>query len=787
MKYRLQGYVAHFGDSLSNAFDLDAWRSATTLRHFGVGLKVRAGAMRVALIHIAPDGTRTRLAELDCPDPGAAFSPPLHLDELAGLLQPVIEAQSEGAEYDLYFGTGDIPATPWLRLGFLAAADTPGIGAGYAESFGHYLRIYGDRPASHLVLIDSGGAGDVPPAPDISVLANDATGMDGLGRGLYEACYGSLAAQGFTHLCLIGDGLRLDPEMFARSAALLRFLRPGLQFAAPLYPAAQGPDRPGPEARFGWRAGDRIAAPDSPLDSATGIGDLAALRDAAAAIAIPGPWWGGLALHEIHRCGLPDPLLEEESWAEFALRLRAGGVELAIPFSLWALPSGSERAPGAPPRRRLRNRALRLALSGVLETPGQLRAQFEAPIRAALKAEDFTRAAALIGALDDLLAGPDATPAEIPPAPALPPHPSSTRSLLGLRLRALLEQLERDWPARLAACRDTHARSRTIGHWAQAAGNRPPDDPAATLPDLRREMTALQRQLADAYTRMAELRDELHRARQADSDRVAALLRRNRLENTPQVLGDLDRASLVALHLLRGRHAGRRGVIIGNGPSLQIADLERLRGAVTFASNKIYLAFDETTWRPSYYSIEDSLVVQQNRDRIAALQGVTKIFPDNMRQFGYQRADTIFIPFRPPASFENPLSDPAFPDFSTDLSHGICWGSTIVYSQIQMALYMGCSEIVLIGLDHDYQLPETRQGRFYVHEGEQNHFHPEYRSPGETWHPPNLEVLEVSFARARERCAEHGVRILNASRRSRLEVFERGDFDTLFPPGEADR
>ena len=44
------------------------------------------------------------------------------------------------------------------------------------------------------------------------------------------------------------------------------------------------------------------------------------------------------------------------------------------------------------------------------------------------------------------------------------------------------------------------------------------------------------------------------------------------------------------LKALKDCHRGRRAVIVGNGPSLNVADLERLKDEITFASNKIYLA-----------------------------------------------------------------------------------------------------------------------------------------------------------------------------------------------------
>lgn len=787
MRYRLQGYVAAFGGCAANAFDLDAWMQATVLRYFGVGLQLRSGSMRVALIHIAPEGTATRLDVLDCPGPGATFSPPLYLPDLAGALLPVIEAQSDDADYDLYFGTDDAAATPWLRVGYLCTAAGDDA-ARWAAGFGDYLRIHAERGRAHLALVGGGGVGDDIGA-DVSLLPHVASGMErtgtggtgikAIGHGLYEACYGRLAEHNFTHLCLIGEGLQPDPELFARTTAMLRFLRPGVQLAAPLYqPAAGDPARPGAGICFGWRAGDRPDADDPMLQSAADSGDIAALLASPRDADIPAPCWTALPLNEIHRAGLPSPLPGGEAGAEHALRLRAAGVRLVVPLSLWALRDTAVEtaADPRPPRRQLRERMLRLALAGQVETAQALRNVIEPPVRCALAAAEFQRAAELIGAAKDLLSGGG-------PEDGAAPQPwgGSARLLLELRLRELLARIGRDWPARLDDLRAARDRSATIGHWAPGGGG-PEADLPADLAGLRRNLTALQQELAAAYVKMEALREELHRARQADSDRVAALLRRNRLEDTMQVLGDLDRASIAALHLLRARHAGRRAVVIGNGASLRIGDLDRLHGEVTFASNKIYLAFDETRWRPMYYSVEDSLVMQQNRASIAALQGTTKIFPDNMRLFGYQREDAIFIPFLPPASFEDPLSDPAFPGFSEDLCHGICWGSSIIYSQIQMALYMGCSEIILIGIDHDYRLPPSRQGRFYVHEGEQNHFHPGYRKPGETWHQPNLDVLEVSFSRARARCAARGVPVLNASRHTRLEVFERADFDSLFPP-----
>ena len=46
---------------------------------------------------------------------------------------------------------------------------------------------------------------------------------------------------------------------------------------------------------------------------------------------------------------------------------------------------------------------------------------------------------------------------------------------------------------------------------------------------------------------------------------------------------------------------GKRCFIIGNGPSLRIEDLERIKDD-TFAVNRIYKIFDKTFWRPASVS-----------------------------------------------------------------------------------------------------------------------------------------------------------------------------------------
>jgi hypothetical protein len=233
------------------------------------------------------------------------------------------------------------------------------------------------------------------------------------------------------------------------------------------------------------------------------------------------------------------------------------------------------------------------------------------------------------------------------------------------------------------------------------------------------------------------------------------------------------------LNTLRNKHLGKRCFVIGNGPSLTVADLDRLRFEYTFAANKIYLAFSDTKWRPTYFSCEDPLVMQQNEKRISNLDRTTKLFPFHMKKLMKPDKSCYFIEFISAPTHRNSKASPDDRNFSYDLTKGIHWGSTITYSMLQMAVYMGFSEIYLLGIDHTYVVPKEMNDGHYISEGEQNHFHQDYRKPGEKWNDPRVDVLEISYRHARKACEDVGVKVFNASRTTHLDVFERIDLDDV--------
>ncbi len=237
------------------------------------------------------------------------------------------------------------------------------------------------------------------------------------------------------------------------------------------------------------------------------------------------------------------------------------------------------------------------------------------------------------------------------------------------------------------------------------------------------------------------------------------------------------------------RHAGRRAFILGNGPSLRVADLEALRDEITFASNKIYLAFDSTSWRPTYYFVFDRLVAKNNAAAITGWRA-NKFFPLEFRDLLGDDADAVWLRVLPGEGFTQRRAGGKLAEswlvFSTDALLGVGAGETVVFNQLQLAFYMGITTVYLLGVDFSFDLPKTRVATaelgFEVAlraEGERNHFHPNYRQPGEVWAVPRLEIQLRAFSLAKEVFERAGRQVFNASRRTKLAVFPRVELDLV--------
>lgn len=231
---------------------------------------------------------------------------------------------------------------------------------------------------------------------------------------------------------------------------------------------------------------------------------------------------------------------------------------------------------------------------------------------------------------------------------------------------------------------------------------------------------------------------------------------------------------------LRDRHRGASCFVVGNGPSLTMADLTKMHqlGCMSFAFNKIFLSYDQTPYRPTYYMVEDDLVLTSIRadlsvvvnspSRILVPRHYAEKLPAETRlatTYYWLTYHTDYLPHRPRVT--------AWP------LH-FFWGATVTFSALQMAMYMGFNPIYLIGQDFSYGDPvPTRDNSDVVYATGKGHFDPRYYRPGDKHHAPKKEHQLKAFEAIELFARDHGITIYNATRGGELEVFPRIALDDV--------
>ncbi len=233
------------------------------------------------------------------------------------------------------------------------------------------------------------------------------------------------------------------------------------------------------------------------------------------------------------------------------------------------------------------------------------------------------------------------------------------------------------------------------------------------------------------------------------------------------------RESIAHLAALKDIHRGKRCFIIGNGPSLKITDVSRLRDEYTFGMNRVYLAFEEWGFATRFLVSVNSLVIEQCAQDFARLD-IPRFF--SWRSRAHFR-DTAGPGEDPPIFLHTTYTGPKF---ARDARGRLWEGATVTYVCLQLAFHMGFETAILIGVDHSF----TTRGQpntTVVSAGEDpDHFHAGYFGKGFRWQLPDLDTSEIGYHLAREAYQRDGRRVLDATIGGRLQVFPKVAYDELF-------
>lgn len=231
------------------------------------------------------------------------------------------------------------------------------------------------------------------------------------------------------------------------------------------------------------------------------------------------------------------------------------------------------------------------------------------------------------------------------------------------------------------------------------------------------------------------------------------------------LIGKIKEYRCERLEAFHNIHEGEKCVIVATGPSLLMDDLQRIKasGIKTLSMNKIFLAFDQTDWRPDYYVAADSDIIRENETWIKSSTLPYLLISDQDPGF-WKDGETERL-YRYHLQQTNPKEDVTF---STNMVDGVYGSGSITFVCIQIAVYMGFSEIYLLGADHT--IPGTV---------EKDHFVDNYEKKRNIDYFAYHNLAEAEYHVAKKYADTNHIHIYNATRGGTLEVFERKNIDII--------
>lgn len=246
---------------------------------------------------------------------------------------------------------------------------------------------------------------------------------------------------------------------------------------------------------------------------------------------------------------------------------------------------------------------------------------------------------------------------------------------------------------------------------------------------------------------------------------------------------------------LKDIHKGKRCFILGSGPSIKKQDLSPLKNEIVFALNNFYVHEEfsniisntnvekyymtapihppqtEEEWKDWFIDIEKN--VPLNVKTLFGLNGNKINIKYIFEKYGLFKQHTKFWYFEG-KHFRNDKKLKGM-----DVTKAIYSGESVSVYTLILAIYMGFSEIYLLGMDHDYFLyDDESQMRMYKTSIHQNS---EFeRTFGDTFYIKEFLRQYNIFSKYHAFGFSSNSKIYNASAGGILKVFPKVNFENLF-------
>lgn len=239
----------------------------------------------------------------------------------------------------------------------------------------------------------------------------------------------------------------------------------------------------------------------------------------------------------------------------------------------------------------------------------------------------------------------------------------------------------------------------------------------------------------------------------------------------------------------QNKHKGQRAFVIVNGPTLKNQNLEFLKNEITFVVSAFYKHDIVEKWQPTYYSILDkaffenteksNLFFKELNNRIINSTFFIPLFR------GYKaNKERKLLPFDKTYY----IATAGLPNLKIDMTNFVQSFQSVSSFALAQAIYMGCSEIYLLGFDHDYLAYRGIDRHFYS--GGTLKGHISSNTPLSEMYTYDEEMtaclkLWRNYRFLDKIAKKNHIKIYNATDGGYLDVFERVNYESLFSKNES--
>lgn len=237
---------------------------------------------------------------------------------------------------------------------------------------------------------------------------------------------------------------------------------------------------------------------------------------------------------------------------------------------------------------------------------------------------------------------------------------------------------------------------------------------------------------------------------------------------------------------IKDKYKGKRVFLLGNGPSLNETPLYMLKDEYVICFNRFYIMRERLNWTPDFYMCVDDLVL---KDLAPEIEEIVKdmeyaFFPD--RHFRNKNFKKI-LPNLSNMFWMKPIFGRSFSNNLPKVNQG----GSVIYEGMQAMNHLGFDEIILLGVDMNFQIHETAKTIGNVRgtnitsqdDDDPNHFDPRYFGKNRSYHQPKVHVINnivKNLDFLGENLKRFDVNITNAGFSSKVDSFPRKDFFSLF-------